>query len=121
MKKALLLTILSTLILCLAGHSQSLNNADIYTVNQIYKKVELDNGTLGPDGEAIEYVFVKINLKKGTYEIDLTDGPGDLYEVKDTDYYINFNEYFGYAGYSTKCIMKVTGDYYSSATVYKVE
>ena len=57
-------------------------------------------------------------VDKGDYKIDLTDGDGDLYEVKDTNIYIKFNGYFGYAGYSKECIMKV--DYYS-AKVYKLE
>ena len=48
----------------------------------------------------------------------MTDGDGDLYEVKDTNIFIKFNGYFGYAGYSTECILKV--EYYSSK-VYKLE
>ena len=121
MKKPLLITTISILVFCLAGHSQSLSDADSYTIDQIYKKVELDYGTLGPDGQPIECVFVEADIKDGTYEIDITDGPGELYEIKDTDYYISFNGYFGYAGYSTKCILKKSGNGYNSSIVYKLE
>ena len=99
---------------------QSLDDLDSYTVDEFYKKIELDYGTLGEDGRPIDFVFVKTELESGTYEIGLTDGPGDLYEVKGTDIYIEFRGYFGYAGYGTECIMKVEGGYYSS-TVYKLE
>lgn len=121
MKIFLVMTATLILSVYLEGYSQSLNNADSYTVDQIYKKVELDDGTLGPDGQPIEYILVKTNLKKGTYKIDLTDGPGDLYEIMDTDYYISFSDFFGYAGYSTKCILKISENAYSSPIVYKLE
>lgn len=95
---------------------QNLEDLDSYTVDEFYKKVELDRGTLDEDGNEIEYIYVKSELDNGDYKIDLTDG--DLYEVKDTNIFIKFNGYFGYAGYSTECILKV--EYYSS-TVYKLE
>jgi hypothetical protein len=97
---------------------QNLEDLDSYTVDEFYKKVELDRGTLDEDGDEIEYVYVKTELDSGDYKIDLTDGDGDLYEVKDTNLFIKFNGYFGYAGYSTECVLKV--EYYSS-TVYKLE
>lgn len=97
---------------------QNLEDLDSYTVDEFYKKVELDRGTLDEDGDEIEYIYVKTELDSGDYKIDLTDGDGDLYEVKDTNIFIKFNGYFGYAGYSTECILKV--EYYSS-TVYKLE
>jgi hypothetical protein len=65
MKKPLLITAISILVFCLAGYSQSLNDADSYTIEQIYKKVELDYGTLGPDGQPVECVFVKTDIKTG--------------------------------------------------------
>jgi len=116
MKKTLIFLIFITISTISFG--QNLNDLDSYTVDEFYKKVELDYGTLDEDGDEIEYVYVKTEVDKGDYKIDLTDGDGDLYEVKDTNIYIKFNGYFGYAGYSTECIMKV--DYYS-ATVYKLE
>jgi hypothetical protein len=99
---------------------QILDDLDNYTVDEFYKKVDLNYGTLGEDGRPIDFVFVKTDLESGTYEIELTDGPGDLYEVKGTNIYIEFRGYFGYAGYGTKCILKVEGGYYS-AIVYKLE
>lgn len=93
---------------------------DGYTVDEFYKKIDLDAGTLDESGNSIDFVFVKTSLDAGKYEVELTDGPGDLYEVKGTNIYITLNGYFGYAGYGTECILKVNGGYYSS-TVYKIE
>ncbi len=108
------------LIFSSSAIAQSLDDLDSYSVDEFYKKIELDYGTLDEDGQSIDFVFVKTDLESGIYEIELTDGPGDLYEVKGTDIYIEFRGYFGYAGYGTECIMKVEGGYYSS-TVYKLE
>ncbi|MGC6430140.1 MAG: hypothetical protein ACON5F_03770 [Jejuia sp.] len=116
MKK--LLTLLIFVIISNLSFGQNLEDLDSYTVDDFYKKVELDYGTLDEDGDEIEYIYVKTKVDKGDYKIELTDGDGDLYEIKDTNLYVKFNGYFGYAGYSTECIMKV--DYYS-ATVYKLE
>lgn len=117
MKNILLFSILF-IALSSVVFSQSFDNLDSYTIDDFYKKVDLDYGTLGEDGREIDHVFVKTALEGGTYEIELTDGPGDLYEVKGTDVFLKFRGYFGYAGYGTACIMKVEGGYYSS-TVYK--
>tara|TARA_B100000787_G_C16164937_1_gene283383 strand:- start:1049 stop:1399 length:351 start_codon:yes stop_codon:yes gene_type:complete len=116
MKNTLLLLLF--MILSTISFGQNLDDLDSYTVDEFYKKVELDYGSLDENGDEISYIYVKTDIDKGDYKIDLTDGDGDLYEVKDTNIYIKFNSYFGYAGYSTECIMKV--DYYSS-TVYKLE
>lgn len=91
-----------------------------YTVDTFYRKLELDDGTLDEDGSSIDFIFVKTDIEAGEYEIELTDGPGDLYEIEGTELFIKFNSYFGYAGYRTDCILKVPGGYYSS-TVYKIE
>lgn len=93
---------------------------DGYTVDEFYKKIDLDYGTLDENGNPIDFVFVKTDLEAGKYEIELTDGPGDLYEIKGTDIYVTFNGYFGYAGYGTECILKVNGGYYTS-TIFKIE
>ncbi|RYH73409.1 hypothetical protein EVU94_09445 [Flavobacteriaceae bacterium 144Ye] len=111
-------TILLFLVISSFSFGQNLEDLDSYTVDEFYKKVELDRGTLDEDGREIDYIYVKTELDSGDYKIDLTDGDGDLYEVKDTNIFIKFNGYFGYAGYSTECILKV--EYYSS-TVYKLE
>lgn len=116
MKKNLLL--LTFIVLSTFSYGQNLDDLDSYTVDEFYKKEELDDGTLDKDGDEIEYVYVKTELDKGDYKIELMDGDGDLYEVKGTNVYIKFNGYFGYAGYSKECILKV--EYYKS-TVYKLE
>ncbi|WP_027127245.1 hypothetical protein [Gelidibacter mesophilus] len=116
MRKTILF--LTFAIISTLSFGQNLDDLDSYTVDEFYKKVELDYGTLDEDGNEIEYIYVKTEVDKGDYKIDLTDGDGDLYEVKDTNLFIKFNGYFGYAGYSKECIMKV--EYYKS-TVYKLE
>ena len=47
-------------------------------------KIDLDNGKLDERGQSSDFVFVKIDLDAGKYEIEITDGPGDLYEIKGT-------------------------------------
>ena len=119
MKQYLIITI--ALITCSVPIiGQNLDDLDSYSVDEFYKKIELDYGTLGEDGRPIDFVFVRTELDGGNYKIELTDGPGDLYEVKGTDIFIEFRGYFGYAGYGTECILKVESGYYSSI-VYKLE
>jgi len=88
-----------------------------HSIDEFYKKVELDDA-LDEDGNQIDFVFVKTDLKQGKYEVTITDGPGDLYEVKGTDYYIKFRGYYGYAGYSDEGILEVGSSAWSS-TFYK--
>jgi hypothetical protein len=107
------------LIISSLSSAQSLSDLDSYSVDEFYKKVDLEYGTLDEDGRTIDFIFIKSELDEGTYEISLTDGPDDLYEVRGSDIFIEFNGYFGYAGYSTDCILVVSS--YYSATVYKLE
>ncbi len=105
------------------GHSsfsQSLEELDDYSVDKIYKKIEVDDGTLDDEGEEIEFILVETELDSGIYEIELTDGPGDTYEIKGTDIFVTFKYYFGYAGYGTECFMEVTNGY-TPAIIYKKE
>lgn len=111
-------TIILFLLIANLSFGQNLEDLDSYTVDAFYKKVELDRGSLDEDGNVIEYIYERTELDNGDYKIDLSDGDGDLYEVNDTNIFIKFNGYFGYAGYSTECILQV--EYYSS-TVYKLE
>jgi len=83
-----------------------INSETEYNVEEFYRKVELDD-TLDENGDGIDFVFVKTEIKQGRYEVELTDGPGDLYEIKGTDYYVEFRSYFGYAGYGTKGLLIV--------------
>jgi len=112
---------IALVVLCLVttlSFGQNFDDLDDYSVDEFYKKVDLDYGTLDENGYAINYIYVKTELDSGDYKIELTDGDGDLYEIKGTNLFVKFNGYFGYAGYSKECIMKV--DYYS-ATVYKLD
>ncbi len=114
---ALLLLFVTTI-----SFSQSLDDLDSYDIEKVYKKVELDNETLDEDGDEIEFIFVEteFDVQRGKYEIELTDGPGDLYEIIDTGYFVIFRSYYGYAGYSDECILEVTGGYFPG-TIYKLD
>jgi len=103
--------------------SQNLNELDSYTVDEFYQKLELDYGTLDEQGYQIDFIFIKTkpDLDAGKYEIEITDGPGDLYEIKGTDLFVKFRGYYGYAGYGEECILEITSSYYGAATVYKLE
>ncbi|MBL7471389.1 hypothetical protein IS446_01180 [Robertkochia sp. 1368] len=108
-------------LLCFAGtitYAQSLQDLDQYRVDEFYKKIDLDYGTLDDDGYPIDHIYVRTEVDPGDYQIELTDADGDLYEIKGTNLYVTFMGYFGYAGYGTECILKV--EQYS-AMVYKLE
>jgi len=113
------------LILCLCtgfSFSQSLEDLESHDIDKVYKKIELDYGTLNEDGDEIDYIYVETEFKEnsGKYEVELTDGPGDLYEIIDTGYFVTFKFYYGYAGYREECILEVTGGY-SPGIIYKLE
>lgn len=112
----LLLTIILSFT-CLRAIGQEYEEHD---VDEFYKKIELDYGTLDESGQSIDFIFIKTELKEGKYEIEITDGPGDLYEIKGTDMYIKFRGYYGYAGYGEEGILVVGSSAYSS-TFYKKE
>jgi hypothetical protein len=59
-------------------------------------------------------------LKTGKYEIEITNGPGDLYEIKGTNMFIKFRGYYGYAGYGEEGILVVGNSAYLS-TFFKKE
>lgn len=99
--------------------SQDLDDLDSYTVDQFYKKIDLDYGALDSNGSRIDYIYVPTKIDSGTYKIELTDGDRDLYEVQGANLYMKFSGYFGYAGYGTECILKVGS--YGGATVYKLK
>lgn len=115
--------ILLVLFVGLTSFSQNLDELDSYTVDEFYQKIEFDDETLDEDGDEIDFVFVKTSpkLDAGKYEIELTDGPGDLYEIKGTELFVKFRGYYGYAGYADNCILEITSSYYGSATIYKLE
>lgn len=105
----------------LLSYAQKLDDLDDYSVEQAYRKVEVAYGTLDEDGNQIDHVFVPYDItemEKGLYDIEITDGPGDLYEIIGSDIFLEFRYYFGYAGYREECILEI-GAY--SATVYKKE
>ena len=98
--------------------AQDFDSLEDYSVDQLYKKVKLEYETLDEQGNSINFVFVKTELDTGTYEIELSDGPGDLYQINNSNLYLKFDYYFGYAGYATKCYLKVES---YATTIYKIE
>lgn len=76
-----------------------------HAIEEIYQKVNLESGTLDENGDELDFIFVPAKLKTGKYEIEVADGPGDLYEIKGTDYYIKFRLYYGYAGYGQEGLL----------------
>ena len=98
------------------GYSQNLDELEDYSVDKFYKKVNLDYGTLDEDGNSISYVYVKTTLDDGLYDITISDGNGDLYEVDGHNLYIKFDHYYGLAGLGEEVYLEVSS---YSATVYK--
>ena len=117
MKIKLLFTALTLFISLQNAAAQTYEEHD---VDEFYKKVELDDGTLDEEGNHIDFVFIKTDLKAGRYEAVIADGPGDLYELKGTDISVKFRGYYGYAGYGDEGILEVGSSAYSS-TFYKKE
>lgn len=116
------LLILFLVLASTTSYAQSLEDLDDYSIEKVYKKIDLDYGTLDQDGNEVDeiYVVTEFDVERGKYEVELTDGQGDLYEIIDTGYYVTFDYYFGYAGYRQECILEVTGGY-SPGTIYKLE
>lgn len=114
--------VLFGLLLCCytSAKGQEYLNWSSYTIKHFYNKVDLDEA-LDESGDAISYVFVQTKSPSiGAYEIEISDAEGSLYKVKGTDYYIKFNSYFGYAGYSQEGVLVVEYYYgYYSSTFYR--
>jgi len=109
-----------TIMLSFASFRAVGQDYEEHDVDEFYKKIDLDYGTLDESGQSIDFIFVKTELEQGKYEIEITDGPGDLYEIKGTDMFIKFRGYYGYAGYGEEGILVVGTSAYSS-TFYKKE
>ena len=87
------------------------------TVDQFYEKYDLPYGTLDEYGNLISFVYLETDLDKGVYEVEIEDESGDLYHVINTDFYLKFVGYYGYAGYGDEGILVVQSSGY--ATFYK--
>jgi len=114
-KKILPLLVVLGMPIC----SQSYYDWDNYDVDEFYEKVDLDYGTLDPNGDQIDYIYVEKEVEAGLYEIEITDADDDLYEVKGTNLFIKFTTYYGYAGYGEEGILEVNPNGF--ATFYKKE
>lgn len=111
---------LLTITLSLTCYQVFGQNYEEHDVDKFYKKIELENETLDETGQSIDFIFVKTELEAGKYEIEIADGPGDLYEIKGTDMYVKFRGYYGYAGYGEEGIL-VVGTSAFLSTFYKKE
>ena len=112
------LTLLATSIAILAFSATTAFGQDgweEHTIEGFYTKVDLKDGVLDESGNSIDFVFVPAEIKEGAYEIEITDGPGDLYEIKGTEYFCKFTSYYGYAGYGEEGVLKVESGYHASA------
>lgn len=118
--KSLVFTI-SILFLFTGSTLPNSNNTkmDEYSIDDIYQKINLDYGTLNEQGQSIDFVFTKSSLKAGRYEVSIADGPGDLYEINGTSYYVTFTSYYGYAGYGDEGILEINS--YGSGSFYKYD
>jgi hypothetical protein len=113
-------TVIATAALVIPALASLSQNFEEYDIEQFYQKIDLESGTLDQDGQPIDFIFVETELKQGQYEIEIADGPDDLYEIKGTDYYLKFKFYYGYAGYGEEGILDVGTSAWSS-TFYKRE
>lgn len=100
--------------------SQNLSELDKFEVDKFYKKVELENGALDEDGRSIDFVLEPTTLSSGTYQIEITSGPGNLYKVRDSNLYLKLIGHYGYASYRDECILKVESRY-RRPILYKLE
>ena len=116
-QKSLFLLTLIISFTCFRANGQKYEE---HGVDEFYKKIELNDETLDESGKSIDFIFIKTEFELGKYEIEITDGPGDLYEIKGTDMFIKFRGYYGYAGYSEGGILVVGSSAYLS-TFYKKE
>lgn len=99
--------ILSILVIALAltsftpvvSYSQDYESWSDYEVEGVYERVEPDSKVLTPEGEEIDYIYVKTDIKEGLYEIEISEVDDDIYEVEGEDYYLNLDDYYGYASY----------------------
>ena len=115
----MLKNLLISCLFALPTLAQSFYDWESYTVDEFYERIYLEYGTLDQNGDPIDYIYVIKDVEPGIYEIEITDGDGDLYEVRGTDLFIEFTTYFGYAGYSEEGVLEVNQNSYS--TFYRKE
>jgi len=105
MRKILFLFLMA--IACQSLVAQEYLNWSSYQVEEFYVKKELPANSLNENGQRIRFVYLTTSLDAGTYNVQITDDTGDFYRIKDTDIYMKFRAYFGYAGYGKEGILKV--------------
>ncbi|SRR5690554_6254710 len=104
---------MKTLIIALTLTLLNGSSNEEYVIDEIYEKIDLEYGTLDEDGNDIDFLFSPSSIKQGSYEIEITDGPGDLYEIKGTNYFLKFTSYYGYAGYGDEGILIIGASTYN--------
>jgi len=108
MKKLSLFLGVLTLIFT-STYGQEYLNWEDHSIDEIYKKVDLPVGSLDESGNRIDYVYVVTELEDGIYEVEISDGSGDLYEVNGTEYFISFMYFYGFAGFADEGILVIDG------------
>lgn len=99
----------------------NLQDLESFSVDSYYKKVELDYGTLDEYGNHISIIYSKseAEFESGQYEIEISDGPGELYEIVGADIFVQFRGYYGDVGYRDECVLAIQED--GVSIIYKLE
>ena len=106
----MLITVFSSFI---SSNSISNPRNNGFTVNEFYRKISLNVGSLDENGNPINFVYVKTNLDKGKYDVELTHGPGDLYQIKGTDISVSLSTNLRKVKDGIECVLTVNEGYYS--------
>lgn len=107
MKSRFLIVAVLTFIISNSYGQEYLQWKDHQVVN-FYEKLELPEGTLDDEGNPLGYIYVIAEMEGGVYEIEISDGDGDLFEIIDSGYYIKFKPDRGIARY-VKGLLVVNG------------
>ena len=102
-------------------NGDSLQDFESFSVDSFYKKVELDYGTLDEYGNHISIIYSKseADIEPGHYEIEISDGPGELYEIIGAEAFVQFRGYYGDVGYRDKCVLVIQDD--GTSVIYRLE
>ena len=88
--------------------------SDEYDVVEIYKKIDLEYGTLAINSygsvEEVKTILVPTTLKTGNYEVEVTRIDYNIYKIYGTDIYIKTRNCYVYA-YNDDAILIINSQY----------
>ncbi len=87
------------------------NANETFEVSEVYKQVYLEFGSLDENGDPIDYVFEKSQMEVGEFNVVIRQGPGNLYEITGTSFYITFTRPFVKAEFGKECKLIVREGY----------